>query len=65
MHHQKLEGVVEHVFSGQRLKIYVPKQNVMLSFSVAGVKCPAPSRDGKPAEPCADEAFQVTNRLLV
>jgi len=39
-----VDGVVEHVFNGSRMKIYVPSHNCMISFALGGVRCPQPTR---------------------
>jgi len=60
-----LRGVVEHVFSGSRLKILIPKHNVMVSFVLGGIKCPAAPlssatrKDYKP-EPFGKDALDLT-----
>jgi staphylococcal nuclease domain-containing protein 1 len=57
-------AVVEAVLSGSRLKIYVPKDSVVLLFSPSWVKTPSrgvPARGSLPAvapEPFGEEAFQ-------
>ncbi len=33
---ESLNGVVEHVFSGTRLKVFVPKHNCMIFFVLSG-----------------------------
>jgi staphylococcal nuclease domain-containing protein 1 len=37
-------GVVDFVFSGQRLKVLVPKENCIVSFSLSGIRCPQAPR---------------------
>lgn len=54
-----LRGVVEYCFSGSRFKIFVEKQNCMIAFVLAGIRCPNPSAArGRTAEPFAQEALQ-------
>ena len=43
------EAVVEYVFSGSRLKLFLPKETCLITFLLAG-ELPA-ARQG-PAEPC-------------
>ncbi|CAI5724755.1 unnamed protein product [Peronospora farinosa] len=61
-------AVVEHVYSATRLKLFVPKENCLINFVVAGIKCPQPARHGAmgvivaPAEPFGEEAKLFTKR---
>ena len=48
------------MMNGARFKLFVPKENCTLIFSLAGIRCPQTSRNGKEAEPFADEAFGFT-----
>ncbi|XP_013147261.1 PREDICTED: staphylococcal nuclease domain-containing protein 1 [Papilio polytes] len=63
---QKTEAVVEFVASGSRLRLYIPKESVLVTFLLAGVVCPRgarPSASGGPmqlAEPHGEEALQFT-----
>lgn len=56
-------AVVEHVFAGSRAKLYLPRENCMVMFALAGVRCPSPAkpaRSGRPAtnaEPFANDAL--------
>jgi len=65
-----LKGVVEFVFSGSRLKVFIPKHSVMISFVLAGIKCPLPPpanqtrKDFKP-EPFGKEALEMTRTLTL
>lgn len=62
----KLTGICEHVFSGSRIKIFIPKESVTIAFSPSGVRCPArgaPASGGRPAgagEPFWEEANAFT-----
>ncbi|CAM9546987.1 unnamed protein product, partial [Discosporangium mesarthrocarpum] len=43
-----LKGVVEHVFSGSRFKVHVPKENCAFTLAMTEVRCPqAPRAGGK------------------
>ncbi|XP_014370045.2 staphylococcal nuclease domain-containing protein 1 [Papilio machaon] len=63
---QKTEAVVEFVASGSRLRLYIPKESVLVTFLLAGVVCPRgarPTAGGGPmqiAEPYGEEALQFT-----
>ena len=48
-----MTGVCEHVLSGHRVKVHVPKEGVTIAFAPSGVRAPQrgqpASRDGRPA----------------
>lgn len=48
-------GVVEHVASASRLRLYVPKEGCMVNFSLSGISVPRYSEDNP--EEFAEEAF--------
>jgi staphylococcal nuclease domain-containing protein 1 len=54
-----VSAVVEVVLSGHRLKLYVPKENVTIAFSIAGVRAPGKTKEGV-SEPFSDEALAFT-----
>lgn len=64
-------AVVEHVYSATRVKLFVPKENCLINFVVAGIKCPQPARHGaqgvivSPAEPLGEEAKLFTKRSVM
>lgn len=45
-----VNAIVEYVFSGSRLKLYVPKENCVISLALVGIRCP------RPTEPFGAEA---------
>jgi len=53
----KQRGVVEFVFSGSRLKVFIPKEGCQIAFALAGIRCP-----GK-ADPFGKEAHQFSKEL--
>lgn len=63
---QKTEAIVEFVASGSRMRVYIPKESVLVTFLLAGINCPRgarPSAGGgpmQPAEPYGEEALQFT-----
>ncbi|XP_029104788.1 staphylococcal nuclease domain-containing protein 1 [Scleropages formosus] len=63
------EAVVEHVFSGSRLKLYMPKETCLITFLLAGIECPRGSRNMpgglQEAEPFSDEATLFTKELVL
>uniref|UniRef100_A0A3Q3JRS6 Staphylococcal nuclease domain-containing protein n=1 Tax=Monopterus albus TaxID=43700 RepID=A0A3Q3JRS6_MONAL len=63
------EAVVEYVFSGSRLKLYMPKETCLITFLLAGIECPRSSRNMpggmQAAEPFSDEATLFTKELVL
>uniref|UniRef100_A0AAY4C3L9 Staphylococcal nuclease domain-containing protein n=1 Tax=Denticeps clupeoides TaxID=299321 RepID=A0AAY4C3L9_9TELE len=63
------EAVVEHVFSGSRLKLYMPKETCLITFLLAGIECPRTSRitasGSQVAEPFSEEATLFTKELVL
>uniref|UniRef100_W5NER7 Staphylococcal nuclease domain-containing protein n=1 Tax=Lepisosteus oculatus TaxID=7918 RepID=W5NER7_LEPOC len=63
------EAVVEYVFSGSRLKLYMPKETCLITFLLAGIECPRGSRNTpggvQEAEPFSDEATLFTKELVL
>uniref|UniRef100_A0A8C4STL7 Staphylococcal nuclease domain-containing protein n=1 Tax=Erpetoichthys calabaricus TaxID=27687 RepID=A0A8C4STL7_ERPCA len=63
------EAVVEYVFSGSRLKLYMPKETCLITFLLAGIECPRGSRNTagviQEAEPFSDEACLFTKELVL
>ncbi|OQS04612.1 nuclease [Thraustotheca clavata] len=57
-----LRAVVEHVYAGNRFKVYVPKENCTVNFIVAGIKCPQPAKPSKDAEPYGEDARRFARR---
>ncbi|XP_068621678.1 staphylococcal nuclease domain-containing protein 1 [Battus philenor] len=63
---QKTEATVEFVASGSRMRLYITKESVLVTFLLAGVNCPRgarPSAGGGPmqdAEPYSEDALQFT-----
>lgn len=63
---QKTEAVVEFVASGSRMRLYVPKESVLVTFLLAGINCPRGARPAiggggmQEAEPFGEEALQFT-----
>ena len=48
---KRLDATVDFVFSGSRLKLFVPKETCLITFLIGGIECPRterPRRDGKP-----------------
>ena len=42
----RCHGIVEYVVAGHRFKLAIPKEGAVVSFALAGVRCPQPPRPG-------------------
>lgn len=63
--------MVDFVFSGSRLKLYIPKETCLITFLVGGIECPRgerPNRDVPgtmlPGDEFAKEAQDLTKELI-
>ena len=61
----KSHGVVDYVVNGHRAKIYIPKESAVISFALAGVRCPQGPRGDAPGEPFAAEALRHARRRFM
>ena len=43
----RCHGIVEYVVAGHRFKLAIPKEGAVVSFALAGVRCPQPPRPGE------------------
>ncbi|EPQ15756.1 staphylococcal nuclease domain-containing protein 1 [Myotis yumanensis] len=63
------EAVVEYVFSGSRLKLYLPKETCLITFLLAGIECPRGARNlpglVQEGEPFSEEATLFTKELVL
>ncbi|XP_051031751.1 staphylococcal nuclease domain-containing protein 1 [Phodopus roborovskii] len=63
------EAVVEYVFSGSRLKLYLPKETCLITFLLAGIECPRGARNlpglVQEGEPFSEEATLFTRELVL
>ncbi|XP_069318651.1 staphylococcal nuclease domain-containing protein 1 [Eulemur rufifrons] len=63
------EAVVEYVFSGSRLKLYLPKETCLITFLLAGIECPRGARNlpglVQEGEPFSEEAMFFTKELVL
>ncbi|XP_050808660.1 staphylococcal nuclease domain-containing protein 1 isoform X2 [Gopherus flavomarginatus] len=63
------EAVVEYVFSGSRLKLYMPKETCLITFLLAGIECPRGARNlpglVQEGEPFSEEATVFTKELVL
>ncbi|KAM4748325.1 staphylococcal nuclease domain-containing protein 1 isoform 1-T1 [Rhinophrynus dorsalis] len=63
------EAIVEYVFSGSRLKLYMPKETCLITFLLAGIECPRGARNMpsgvQEGEPFSEEAMLYTKELVL
>ncbi|XP_076336232.1 staphylococcal nuclease domain-containing protein 1-like [Tachypleus tridentatus] len=64
----RMEGVVEFVASGSRLRIFVSRENCLITFLLGGISCPRGPRPGPgggmlEGEPWGEEAHKFTKEL--
>ncbi|NWV23230.1 SND1 protein, partial [Origma solitaria] len=63
------EAVVEYVFSGSRLKLFLPKETCLITFLLAGIECPRGARNApglvQEGEPFSEEATLFTKELVL
>eukprot|EP00475_Leptophrys_vorax_P017560 TRINITY_DN2419_c0_g1_i1.p1 TRINITY_DN2419_c0_g1~~TRINITY_DN2419_c0_g1_i1.p1 ORF type:complete len:990 (-),score=358.13 TRINITY_DN2419_c0_g1_i1:152-3121(-) len=62
---KSLQGIVEYVFGGNRFKILVPAENIMISFALSGIRCPLLGRSEKEAEPFGLEAARFAKERVL
>jgi endonuclease YncB( thermonuclease family) len=63
---KKNDAVVDYVFSGSRLKLFIPKETCLITFLIGGIECPRGARPGPgqpPGDAYADEASAMTREL--
>lgn len=71
LQNKSVAAVVEHVFTGSRMKLYVPSVNALLAFSLSGIRVPLHPKKQKGEEkepepnPLADEALAFTKSRLL
>jgi staphylococcal nuclease domain-containing protein 1 len=60
--HKRLPGVVEHVSSGSRFRILIPRENCRITFVLGGLRAPRSGRPGEKGEEGGEEALEWTSR---
>ncbi|ESO85752.1 hypothetical protein LOTGIDRAFT_235720 [Lottia gigantea] len=65
----KIEGLVEFVASGSRLRLYLPKSTCLITLLVSGIDCPRGARPQGgvtvPADPYGEEALAFTKEMCM
>ena len=62
----RISAIVEHVISGSKLILYVPKDSCKLVFGLAGVKSPHLNRnDQTKSEPFAAQALEFAEKICL
>lgn len=62
---KRIHAIVEYVFTGHRIKVFVPQENCLLSVVLCGIRCPSPSRPGRTGESFGDEALAFLKRMIL
>lgn len=61
----RLQGIVDHVQSGSRMRVFVPKDSCLITVLLAGLSCPRSATADKPGDPFGDEALNLTRSLVL
>lgn len=61
----RINGIVEFVASGSRLRVYVPKETCVITLLLAGIECPRMQSNGNQGivisgQPYGEEAYIYT-----
>jgi staphylococcal nuclease domain-containing protein 1 len=59
---KRLPGVVEHVSSGSRFRLLIPRENCRITFVLGGLRAPRAGRQGDKGEEGGEEALEWTSR---
>ena len=59
---KRLPGVVEHVASGSRFRILIPRENCRITFVLGGLRAPRVGRQGEKGEQGGEDALDWTSR---
>nr|UST29521.1 maternal tudor protein [Callinectes arcuatus] len=62
---KSVAGHVVHVITGSRLRIKVPSEKIILTFSLKDVRAPQPQFPQQPGQPCGDAALARTRHLTL
>lgn len=62
----RMEAVVEFVASGSRLRLYIPRENCLITFLLAGINCQRSQRpNSNEVDPWGEEALAYTKELCM
>ncbi|MPC21156.1 Nuclease domain-containing protein 1 [Portunus trituberculatus] len=68
----RTEAVVEFVASGSRVRLFIPRETCLITFLLAGISCPRPTRPAPggvggtiTGEPYGEEAHAFTKNLVM
>jgi len=61
----KVDGIVEYVSSGSRIRVYIAKENVVATMMLAGISVPRTGFKDSPSEPFADAAMAYVKDLCM
>ncbi|KAL1500074.1 hypothetical protein AB1Y20_012749 [Prymnesium parvum] len=65
--HSRVRAVVQFIANGARFKLLIPKENCVISFACAGIRCPKCARrdTGADEEPFGNEALAFTRGVAL
>ena len=66
----RINGIVEFVASGSRLRVYLPKETCLITLLLGGIQCPRMQSTGNQGyiingEPYGDKAYEFTRELCL
>ena len=61
----RMQGVVDHVQSGSRMRVFLPKDSYLITVLLSGLSCPRSATADKPGDPFGDEALALTRSLAL
>jgi staphylococcal nuclease domain-containing protein 1 len=61
----KMRAVVEYCYNGARFKLFIPKEDTFLNFTISSVQSPSTAGRDREAEPYGDEALAFARATLL
>uniref|UniRef100_A0A0N4ZCN2 Staphylococcal nuclease domain-containing protein n=1 Tax=Parastrongyloides trichosuri TaxID=131310 RepID=A0A0N4ZCN2_PARTI len=62
---KRLSAVVEFITSGSRFRVFIPRENLVITLALSGITCPRTGRAGaNDSEPFAAEALAFSKKLV-
>jgi staphylococcal nuclease domain-containing protein 1 len=59
---KRLPGIIEHVSSGSRFRVFIPRESCRVTFVLGGLRAPRPGRANEKGEEGGEEALEWTSR---
>eukprot|EP01060_Flectonema_neradi_P013686 TRINITY_DN2042_c0_g1_i5.p1 TRINITY_DN2042_c0_g1~~TRINITY_DN2042_c0_g1_i5.p1 ORF type:complete len:955 (+),score=257.56 TRINITY_DN2042_c0_g1_i5:50-2914(+) len=61
----RLKATVEYVLAPNRLKLYIPRENLQVAVNQAGICCPSLGMDNETPDPLAKEALAFAKKVAL